>query len=186
VPRCKDFIPQDASVALSSAALRVLQCPWNTRLNFVVFCYVILSDLLQDEQKRRAFEDWYKRENPKAANFSVSLANFEQGKLGVTSVQRIEAESQFFEVPVEKMISNRIIELSEMGEIIERSFFIIVGNVTTYHRVYMRWSDGKEVDSSHYEVLALFLLYERYSNPNSQWKPWLGILFVVTVFMIRP
>lgn len=67
-----------------------------------------------------------------------------------------------------------MIEISDISEVLFKYAFMVPQYHWQESRVYLRWSDGKVWDPAYFESLALFLLYEKYFNPQSEWKPWLG------------
>jgi hypothetical protein len=75
----------------------------------------------------------------------------------------IQREGPVFTIPNEMIITKDTVILSNVGS-------------TVVETIYKKFSNGEEYDPAYFEILSVFLLYEKFYNPDSEWKPWLGIL----------
>jgi hypothetical protein len=135
-----------------------------TSSSLLFLAILVFASAAPTAEQLKAFEEWFRKENPNAfSKIRVGESLDSQGKPGIFATSDIEVNETLLELIGDKIITPKNIELTDVGEVL--------------YYIYTRWTDDSTAyDPAPYEAIAVFLVYERFFNPNSYWKPWFDIL----------
>jgi len=130
----------------------------------ILYLCCLSAMAVPDADKIRAFEEWARQGSTKfEAEMQVGTDAYRQHRLGVFAKEEIDAGDALLEIPFEQMITLRHIEDSDISPCL--------------YKIWDRFGDGSQLyNPAFYEILTLYLLYEKNINPASKWKAWLDVL----------
>ncbi|PRP79218.1 hypothetical protein PROFUN_12756 [Planoprotostelium fungivorum] len=128
-----------------------------------VFLLEVLSLPVNNEQHWKAFEDWWKK-GVEVESVRLGDRWTDQLRPGVFATRDIEPRSDPKPVRNDKTGSLKLFKMAKI-EVVQMA-----------DDIFNRYTNDKENDPGYYILLSVYILYERFHNPNSHWKPWFDVL----------